>query len=578
MRVVQRAVTAARSSAGYWAIYLALTIYFCWPMFAHPDGLGISDWDQHTAFFGAVIKSVYGFGQLPFWNPWACGGEPLWQNPQVALLSPVYLLAPMMSLPLAIKINIGIHVLIGFAGVRRLVRVHFQNSYFPLELFLGCTFALASGITFHVGVGHATFLAFFYLPWALAWLLDAFDSGSLNAVAKAGAVLALAIVNGGAHAVAMFVLIIGIVTLVVSLLRRDWRPAASFGLAGVTAVLLSAPKLLPVIALFRDPRFSDTRAGLGEAATLTWSQVLTTLVGSAPRNWSGWYEFGNYIGVLAVALAAGAMWAAFDRRTRSTKGIGLTAGIALAVLLVRGRFSEWSPYALLQHVPVYSGFRVPSRYTLLVTVIVPALVADAVRQTARLWTGAGPRVLLTGVLAAGALDIAVTNRSIFEHAFTDRLLPGAETLTQRSGAPTLDAVTAGDGDDSPMTRALAENRDVIQCYESLRVAQTIAPDEPWISALPGTTVRDVTYGPSRVKLLATTQTAGGVTFNANYLAGWRSSAGKWQVRPTAAPQVLLAAGFSGPVTIRFVPPLLWLGVALLVAGLVAIRFGPTHLP
>ena len=72
------------------ALYGALSYAFCSPLFAQPTGLGVYDWDQHLFYYGAVLKNVVEYGQMPFWNPWYCGGNVLWQNPQIALLSPVY--------------------------------------------------------------------------------------------------------------------------------------------------------------------------------------------------------------------------------------------------------------------------------------------------------------------------------------------------------------------------------------------------------------------------------------------------------------------------------------------------------
>src|SRR5437660_6283546 len=88
------------------ALYGLLSIIFCSPLFIQPLGLGIADWDQHLFYYAQVLKSVIEYGQPPFWSPWYCGGNVMWQNPQVALLSPTYLLAALMPLALAMKINI----------------------------------------------------------------------------------------------------------------------------------------------------------------------------------------------------------------------------------------------------------------------------------------------------------------------------------------------------------------------------------------------------------------------------------------------------------------------------------------
>ena len=73
-----------------YALYGALTAAFCAPLFASAQGLGILDWDQHLFYYASVLKNVVEYGQMPFWNPWYCGGNVLWQNPQIPLLSPAF--------------------------------------------------------------------------------------------------------------------------------------------------------------------------------------------------------------------------------------------------------------------------------------------------------------------------------------------------------------------------------------------------------------------------------------------------------------------------------------------------------
>src|SRR5439155_3126166 len=115
------------------------------------------------------------------------------------LLSPVYLLSLAVSLPLAMKLNIFIHYLIGFAGMHVLLTRQFKLTYLPGVFFLSCLFTLSGGPVFHLAVGHATFLPYFYLPWVLFFFLRAIESGRLRYAVAAAAVMALAIYNGGIH-------------------------------------------------------------------------------------------------------------------------------------------------------------------------------------------------------------------------------------------------------------------------------------------------------------------------------------------------------------------------------------------
>src|SRR5437764_9697644 len=126
-----------------WIFYPALALYFTWPVLATGRNLGVADWDPLLFFHMSVMRSVYEYGALPFWNPWYCGGDVLWQNPQVALLSPAYLLSLVVSLPLAMKLNILIHYLVGFLGMHALLTRVFKLSYLPGVLFLSCLFVLA---------------------------------------------------------------------------------------------------------------------------------------------------------------------------------------------------------------------------------------------------------------------------------------------------------------------------------------------------------------------------------------------------------------------------------------------------
>jgi hypothetical protein len=98
------------------AFYGVLSAAFCAPLFAQPLSLGANDWDQHLFYYGSVLKNVIEYGQMPYWNPWYCGGNVMWQTPQIALLSPVYPLTAVMSLQRAMKVNIVLHYWIGLSG------------------------------------------------------------------------------------------------------------------------------------------------------------------------------------------------------------------------------------------------------------------------------------------------------------------------------------------------------------------------------------------------------------------------------------------------------------------------------
>src|SRR5262245_57912618 len=180
-----------RSARWPYAFYALLSVVFCAPLFARPNGLGVNDWDVHLFYYASVLKSVVEYGQLPFWNPWYCGGNVLWQNPQVALLSPVYPLALLMSLPLAVKVNIVLHYCIGFAGMHLLLRRVVGLRSLPLTILLGFVYVGCGAFALHLGEGHPIFLPAFYLPVQLFWIARSISEGTRRHALLAGAVLGL---------------------------------------------------------------------------------------------------------------------------------------------------------------------------------------------------------------------------------------------------------------------------------------------------------------------------------------------------------------------------------------------------
>jgi hypothetical protein len=148
-----------RSRAPAWcAFYGILSAVFCVPLFAQPLALGVNDWDQHLFYYGSVLKNVIEYGQMPYWNPWYCGGNVMWQNPQIALLSPVYPLAVMMPLQLAMKLNIVLHYWIGFIGMHVLVTRIVGVTYAPAVIYLATLVTASGAPAIHLRVGHSVFL------------------------------------------------------------------------------------------------------------------------------------------------------------------------------------------------------------------------------------------------------------------------------------------------------------------------------------------------------------------------------------------------------------------------------------
>ena len=256
-----------------------------------------------------MLKNVVEYGQAPFWNPWYCGGNVLWQNPQIALLSPVYPLTAIMPLQLAMKVNIVLHYWIGFAGMHLLLTRVIGVRFLPAVIFLATLVTASGAPAIHLRVGHSVFLPGFYLPLQLYFFFKAFMTGEWKFIFLASATMALMVFNGGTHILPMAVAALGSFAVFAAIAQRDWRPLAFVAVFGLASVAYAAPKLLPVAEFVTGEQFWDTRNPT-EKPDLVTLEILrqtylmpTQRVGSRwPMQRHGWHEYGNYIGIGSAAL------------------------------------------------------------------------------------------------------------------------------------------------------------------------------------------------------------------------------------------------------------------------------------
>jgi hypothetical protein len=572
--------------------YAALSIAFCSPLFARPTGVGAMDWDQHLFYYAQVIKNVVEYAQPPFWSPWYCGGNVMWQNPQTALLSPVYPLATVAGLSLAMKLTIVLHYWVGFVGMHLLLTRVIKLSFPPIVAYLASVFTLAGGHAMHVAVGHTVFLPVFYLPLILYFLIQAVETRAVRPALWAGAGFALMIYNGGMHIVWMTVPAIATFAAAWAFTMRSWRPLLVATVVGVAGAAYAAPKLVPVAQFVGSDRFWDARDPTAKPDRMTFAMMLRAYTDpaqdigskySATEQQHDWLEYGDYIGTLAAFLiVASAIWFLLiprgpDPRSRLL-GLPFALTAVLFLVLSAGEFSSFAPSALLRHLPFFSSFRIPSRYTVMVSLFGPLAAAVFVRSlTDKIAWTTTTRAVASVVCAIGVLQLAVVNRTHFRDKFSNPPLEPGFRVLKGTGTLVRDVFVNPYQPNAPMLHALMNDQAVMWCYEVIQlkrgaddVRQLVWTDGP-------AKISDVAFTPNRVQFSA----IGGsertrVFLNQNYYAGWRSDAGPVQLDPQAGGRmyVELAPGQTGRFSFSFFPPGLWVGVVLFVlavAGSVVAR-------
>jgi len=569
------------------ALYGVLSIAFCLPLFEQPLGLGTNDWDQHLFYYGVVLKNVVEYGQMPFWNPWYCGGNVMWQNPQIAVLSPAYPLALIVPLQLAMKINIVLHYWIGLAGMHLLVTRVIGITFLPAVIYLATLVTASGAPAIHLRVGHSVFLPGFYLPLQLFFFFKAVKTGEWKYVCLAGMTMALMIANGGTHILPMSIAAVGCFSIVAAVTRRDWRPLALATVFGLSALAYSAPKLLPVVQFVSSEQFWDTRNPT-EKPDLVTLEILeqtyltpTQDVGSRlPMQRHGWHEYGNYIGIgSALALLLGLLWTfavtGLPRRSAQREG---GAGLALAVttiflfLLSLGEFSTQAPAVLLQKLPLFSSFRIPSRYSIPFLQFAALTLGWAFHAIVTRYGFPKPaRIAIAVVTLAASAHLIAVNRWNLKDVFT--MAPFETRFAWNSGPIQIatDTDSSPYTPDSPMLRSLMQDRAFYACYESLQLARSADDGPPVSDTNPASRVSDVDFTPNRIAFtVADGADPARVVLNQNWSEGWRTDAGPITVGPrTEKSFVTVPPGVSGRYTFRFVPPWFYEGLALCAAALLA---------
>lgn len=356
------------------------------PWFRDTSTFGFHDWDSQTAHRYLVRLSLLRYGEMPWWNPYACGGFPAWGYVEGDTIVaspwlPVYLLLP-MSLALRVEV-LGMAVL-GAAGAYALAG-RFTASHAARAL-VAALWAVNGRWGLQTASGHTWHLAYAWMPWCLSFYDRCREHPSaagtplpgaarVRDLALAGLSLAMLVYAGGIYPLPHTVLALAIYAGAVCVLERSARPLVTLALCGAISIGLAAPKLVPLLDTFgKAPRLIDSNETMDLGALLTMLTSRDQAFYSRPARVSpyGWHEWGIYIGAAGVIVLLLGVVLVGGRREAALK----LAGVAF-VALGFGAFHPRAPWTLLHaHVPVFRSQHVPSRF-LYPAVLLLALVAAA---------------------------------------------------------------------------------------------------------------------------------------------------------------------------------------------------------
>jgi hypothetical protein len=380
---------------------------------------------QNAIGYWETARASFARGDgFPLWDRSQCGGLPFVSNPETPLVSSLFAALFGVSGDRMERWygTLGTLVLLTgtYAWCRRVFSLHAIPAFFA-----GAVIA-TSGFVYAHFAGHPSFVPLALLPWIL--LLARMGEDDARAAVGAGALLGLAALEGGMYAVPYSLVALAL-TEGPRLFVRGRAPAVlrMGALLLVTFAMIGGAKILPGLSEYmRHPR------KLAETDRQTWPELIPMFVenrhGGFPNHPYVLDEYRAYVGPLAFGFAIAGAGAALILKPRRWGGVVL---LLAGLLLVRGMFSEASPYALLFKLPFFDQLRVPSRFVFLA--LLGIAVSAGVALEASLNVVAKGRPLLQALLLAVAVvaiaDPIVAGQTCHKLWATEPMLPSTPVAT-----------------------------------------------------------------------------------------------------------------------------------------------------
>jgi hypothetical protein len=324
-----------------------------------------------------IAGEIWRSGEVPLWNRYAFGGQPLLATGEVGVLYPPNLLFLFLRPHTALNVSTLLHLALAGACMYLFLRRQGRRA---LPAWLGGVVYMTSGfLTGHV-IHTAMVAAAAWLP-LLLFFLEGLRAGRRPRDA-AGLTLTMTVLVLAGHPQMVFYA--GLLTVAYAVflasLQRDGRKQflAAAGGALLLAGLLSACQLLPTLGLaqrsFRHALTLEFFSALPLTGDWLRALVVPFRIGGLPGYpgpWAAW-ERNGYVGIVALllALTAALRYGRRERHAAFFAGMGL-----VALLIAAGDLTHAS--ALLYRIPVVNQFRIPARYVLFFDFAAAVLAARA---------------------------------------------------------------------------------------------------------------------------------------------------------------------------------------------------------
>jgi hypothetical protein len=514
----------AGHTAALFALAILLSVFFWRPAFwAYPSTQSGDGQRAHKLLEAARI-SVVRYHELPLWNPYECGGVPLWDNPPSFVAAPLAWPTLLIGTTHTIVLWYLLHTAAGFLGMWLLTR-HDLGLSRGASLVASVAWAYSGFHQHHYAGGHVAFAPFEFLPLALFMWRRA--ENDIRYAVGVGALLATMMYEGAVYPIPHFVLVLAAESLTRAWPKDRLVKLVKLGaVVGIVAFALGAARFLPVIDQLRHHKpVLEPETDRVRLATLKDMFLARSHPFHFPQQKYHWNEYGGYVGPILLFLATVGVFIA------DSSMAWLVMLLALCASLMMGHLSRFAPWHLLtRFVFPFKEMRVPSRFVAEVDMLIAAFVGVAIDRVPRLvgerfpnkaWAGQ----LRIGVLALGLIGVgdvmSLGTSFIQDFGFHD----AAETHPAAEPRLTLGAEGMASLINEPQ-----QNRGRIQCWDDWAFnigAPLWEGDVPQANPVDdGATVLSVSRTQNTFTLDVDVTRTSVIKLNTSYDRGFRTSVGK----------------------------------------------------
>ncbi len=362
-----------------WLVLLAvcLSCLAWWPLLlAYP--LTQADGGQYFhRMLEAARVGVQRYHELPLWNPFDCGGVPLWDNPQGLAAAPLAWLVLVVDTTRAIDLWLVLHTAAGLLCMWALARVELGLSR-PASVVAAASWAFAGVHGRHLNDGDLTWVVCLYFPLVL--LLWRRAEHDLRAAVGAGLVVALTVLEGGTYWLPQLGLLLAAETVFRLWSMKSLVPIArAAAVVVLVAVGVGAARLFPVM----DQLVRHLHDPVADPGAVAWTSLHDVFLvrdhapaGSVvPRPP---VDFGDYVGPLVLGLAALGLLAL---KASELWVLGL---FVASFALMLSRFAPYGPSSVVDATLFpFRQLRVPTRFVATVTLFLSVFAGVAVDRWPR---------------------------------------------------------------------------------------------------------------------------------------------------------------------------------------------------